>query len=298
MTQLSPSTEEALRKGGLDPRAVVELAKRTLLEDLSFGPDITTESIISATMTVGGDFVARRAGILAGAPVAAAVMELASEGEARTEFVCDEGAPIVGGDVVMTVSGPARAILSAERSSLNFLCHLSGIATLTRAFVEAVSGTGAVIRDTRKTTPGLRVLEKYAVRCGGGENHRMGLGDGALIKDNHIEAAGSLRGAFDALADAACNVPIEVECDTLAQVEEALGIGATLILLDNMGVDSLKEAVAMAKAHEGVRLEVSGGVTLGEARELAATGVDYLAVGALTHSAPVLDIGLDLDLRK
>jgi nicotinate-nucleotide pyrophosphorylase (carboxylating) len=185
---------------------------------------------------------------------------------------------------------------------LNLLGRLSGVATTTRAWVDAVEGTGAAIRDTRKTTPGLRALEKYAVRCGGGVNHRMGLGDEALVKDNHVAAAGGVAAALAAVRAAAPGMPVEVECDTVEQVREAVAAGAPLLLLDNMTLEQTREAVALARA-AGVRLEASGGLTLARARQVAETGVDYLAVGALTHSAPVLDLGLDLregglDLRE
>jgi nicotinate-nucleotide pyrophosphorylase (carboxylating) len=176
---------------------------------------------------------------------------------------------------------------------LNFLTHLSGIASATRLWVDAVAGTGAAIRDTRKTTPGLRLLEKYAVRCGGGVNHRMGLGDAALIKDNHVAAAGGVAKAIEAVRAFAPDVPLEVECDTLTEVRESLGAGAWFILLDNMPLDALRAAVAEARRYPGVRLEASGGLRLETARDVAACGVDYLSVGALTHSSPALDLGLD-----
>jgi nicotinate-nucleotide pyrophosphorylase (carboxylating) len=194
---------------------------------------------------------------------------------------------------VLRVSGPAAAVLGAERTLLNFLTHLSGIASSTRRWADAVAGTGAAIRDTRKTTPGLRLLEKYAVRCGGGVNHRMGLGDAALIKDNHVAAAGGVAKAIEAVRAFAPEVPLEVECDTLAEVRESLGAGARFILLDNMSLDALRAAVAEARRYPGVRLEASGGLRLETARDVAACGVDYLAVGALTHSSPALDLGLD-----
>jgi nicotinate-nucleotide pyrophosphorylase (carboxylating) len=196
--------------------------------------------------------------------------------------------------VVATIKGPLRELLGAERTLLNLLTHLSGVATATRAWVDAVAGTGAAIRDTRKTLPGLRVLEKYAVRCGGGVNHRMGLGDAALIKDNHVAAAGSVAAAYRLVRDAAPDVVVEVECDTLAQVGEALAAGAELILLDNMPLADMRTAVEMARADPDVRLEASGGLRLSSAREVALTGVHYLSVGALTHSSPALDLGLDL----
>jgi nicotinate-nucleotide pyrophosphorylase (carboxylating) len=178
---------------------------------------------------------------------------------------------------------------------LNFLGHLSGIATLTRAWVDAIAGTGAQIRDTRKTLPGLRSLQKYAVRCGGGSNHRMGLGDQILIKDNHVVAAGGITAAFKAAADLAPQVPIEVECDTVDQVGEAIAAGATAILLDNMSLDEVRAAVRLARAAtRRIVVEASGGISLDNAASVAAGGVDYLAIGALTHSAPALDVGLDL----
>ena len=206
-----------------------------------------------------------------------------------------DGERIGAGDAVLRVSGPAVAVLGAERTMLNFLTHLSGIATATRAWADAIAGTGAVVRDTRKTTPGLRALEKYAVRCGGGENHRMGLGDAALVKDNHVAAAGGVAAAVAAVRSAAApGLVVEVECDSVAQVREALAAGARFLLLDNMGLGELREAVAAARAHaDGVRLEASGGLRLTNAREVAETGVDYLSVGALTHSSRVLDLGLD-----
>ncbi|MDP9460072.1 MAG: carboxylating nicotinate-nucleotide diphosphorylase, partial [Actinomycetota bacterium] len=193
----------------------------------------------------------------------------------------------------LTVSGPTRALLTAERTALNLVSHLSGVATLTSRWVEAVAGTGARIRDTRKTTPGLRALEKYAVRCGGGVNHRMGLGDAALIKDNHVAAAGGLTAAVEAVRRAAPGIALEVECDTLDQVREALAAGVELVLLDNFSLADTVTAVELARG-TGLRLEASGGLSLDRAGEVAATGVDYLAVGALTHSAPVLDLGFDL----
>jgi nicotinate-nucleotide pyrophosphorylase (carboxylating) len=198
--------------------------------------------------------------------------------------------------VVARVEGPLAEILTAERTLLNFLTHLSGIATATRAWVDAIDGTGAFVRDTRKTVPGLRALEKYAVRCGGGVNHRMGLGDAALIKDNHIAAAGGITAAFRAVLAAAPGVVAEVECDTLDQVDQALAAGAALILLDNMSPDQMRSAVAMARACPAAKLEASGGLRLENAREVASTGVHYLSVGALTHSSPALDLALDMGL--
>ncbi len=198
------------------------------------------------------------------------------------------------GDAVLRVSGDAVVVLGAERTILNFVTHLSGIASATREWADALTGTGAVVRDTRKTLPGLRSLEKYAVRCGGGENHRMALGDAALVKDNHVAAAGGVATAVRAVRAAARpGLVIEVECDSVDQVREALEAGARFILLDNMPVPTLREAVAVARAYDGVRLEASGGLRLASAREVASTGVDYLSVGSLTHSSRALDLGLD-----
>jgi nicotinate-nucleotide pyrophosphorylase (carboxylating) len=210
-----------------------------------------------------------------------------------TTLVAD-GARVAPGDAVLRVSGDAVAVLGAERTMLNFLTHLSGIASATREWADAVAGTGAVVRDTRKTLPGLRSLEKYAVRRGGGENHRMGLGDAALVKDNHVAAAGGIGAAVRAVRAAAPpGLVTEVECDSVDQVREALAAGARFLLLDNMPVPVLREAVAAARAYDGVRLEASGGLRLSNAREVAETSVDYLSVGALTHSSRVLDLGLD-----
>jgi nicotinate-nucleotide pyrophosphorylase (carboxylating) len=199
----------------------------------------------------------------------------------------------VAGQAVMTLQGRLSGILTAERTALNLLCHLSGVATLTASWVAAVAGTGTRVRDTRKTLPGLRALEKYAVRCGGGVNHRMSLADAALIKDNHVAAAGSVTAALKAVRELAPDVPVEVECDTLEQVTEAVAAGADLILLDNFGVEQMRRAVELTAGR--ARLEASGGLRLDQAARVAATGVDFLAVGALTHSAAVLDIGLDLE---
>jgi nicotinate-nucleotide pyrophosphorylase (carboxylating) len=198
------------------------------------------------------------------------------------------------GDEVLRITAPLRELLGAERTLLNFVTHMSGVATVTRAWTDAVAGTGAAVRDTRKTTPGLRDLEKYAVRCGGGTNHRMGLGDAALVKDNHVAAAGGIAAAIMAVRAHAPDLPLEVECDTTAQVGEALAAGAELILLDNMDLADLRACVAMARRYPAVALEASGGLRLETARAVAETGVDYLAVGALTHSSPALDLGLDL----
>jgi nicotinate-nucleotide pyrophosphorylase (carboxylating) len=276
----------------LDPVEVERIVRAALAEDFRYGPDVTSRAVIDAGAVGVAQVVARTGGVVAGLPVAAAVVEIAGAGS--LSVVLRDGSRVAPGDVVATVKGPLRELLGAERTLLNFLTHLSGIATATRAWVDAVAGTDAAIRDTRKTLPGLRVLEKYAVRCGGGVNHRMGLGDAALIKDNHVAAAGSVTAAFQAVLGKAPGITVEVECDTLDQVGEALAAGAGLILLDNMIVPEMRAAVEMARAYPDARLEASGGLRLENAREVALTGVHYLSVGALTHSSPALDLGLDL----
>ena len=321
-TGLGRETKERLRAAGLDVREVARVVRAALDEDFRYGPDVTSAATV-AGRTVAAEVVAREAGVLAGLPVALAVLDLiggylgdfnGSSSPTATVLVAD-GARITAGDAVLRVSGPAPAVLGAERTMLNFVTHLSGIATATRAWADAIAGTGATVRDTRKTTPGLRALEKYAVRCGGGENHRMGLGDAALVKDNHVAAAGGVAaavravhsatrspgarpavesaGSGDAIDSARTGLVVEVECDSVAQVREALDAGARFLLLDNMPLASLGEAVAVARRYDGVRLEASGGLTLAGAREVALTGVDHLSVGALTHSSRVLDLGLD-----
>jgi nicotinate-nucleotide pyrophosphorylase (carboxylating) len=290
---LRPEIVAALEKNGLDPAEVERVVRRALEEDLALGPDITSLSTVAEDASATGDVVPRTHGVLAGGAVAAAVFDLVGGSAVELALHADDGAPIEPGRAVLTVSGPTRALLTAERTALNLIGHLSGVASLTRRWVDAVAGTGAAIRDTRKTTPGLRTLEKYAVRCGGGVNHRMALGDAALVKDNHVAAAGGIRAAVEAVRAHAPDVPLEVECDTLDQVREAITAGVELVLLDNFSLADTGAAVALARP-AGVRLEASGGLTLDRAHEVSATGVDYLAVGALTHSAPVLDLGFDL----
>ncbi len=281
-----------LTAAGLDPAAVEALVRTTLDEDLAGGVDVTSAATVPAEQVSTGDFVARAGGVVAGLPVAQAVLEVVTSGSARFGSVVADGAAVARGDVLATVTGPTRALLTGERTALNLLCHLSGVATLTRQWVDAVAGTGAAVRDTRKTTPGLRALEKYAVRCGGGVNHRMALSDAALVKDNHVVAAGGVGPAFAAVRAMWPGLPVEVEVDTLDQLDEVLAAGADLVLLDNMGPDLMRTAVARAAGR--ARLEASGGLTLANAAQVAATGVDFVSVGALTHSAPVLDIALDL----
>jgi nicotinate-nucleotide pyrophosphorylase (carboxylating) len=288
---VTPETAAALRAAGLGPEETWQVVRRALEEDFRYGPDVTSAAT-AADAALTAEVVARQHGVLAGVPVALAVLD--AVGGIAGEVLRPDGSRLRPGDAALRVSGPAAAVLGAERTMLNFLTRLSGIATATRAWADAVAGTGAVIRDTRKTTPGLRLLEKYAVRCGGGENHRMGLGDAALIKDNHVAAAGGVAKAIEAVRRAAPGVPLEVECDTLQEVREALAAGARFLLLDNMPAEAMRAAAAEARRYDGVRLEASGGLRLATAREVAAAGVDYLAVGALTHSSPALDLGLDV----
>ena len=290
---ISDSVLAALVAAGLDVPMVADVVARALDEDLGAGPDVTATATIPASTLGRADAVPRRPGVVAGLPVAAYVFEIVGTGRLRTDLAVADGARVDVGQAVLNVYGPVRDIVTGERTALNLLGHLSGIATATRAWVDAVAGTGAVIRDTRKTTPGLRALEKYAVRCGGGTNHRMSLSDAALVKDNHVAAAGGVAAAFDLVRAAHAGVPIEVEVDTVAEAREAVDAGAELVLLDNMGLDDMRACVAYARAG-GSRTEASGGLTLERARAVAETGVDFIAVGALTHSAPVLDIGLDL----
>ncbi len=267
-----------------------DLIKRALAEDLQGGEDITSVATVSGAEKVVADFVARKAGVIAGIEMAKAV--LVEVGLTDISVLVQDGARVEVGAVLLTVRGDTRAILLAERTALNFLGHLSGIATLTRRWVDEVAGTQCSVRDTRKTTPGMRQLEKYAVRMGGGTNHRMSLSDAALIKDNHIAAAGSVVAAFSQVRAKFPSAPIEIEVDTLEQLKEVLPLKPDLVLLDNMSPQQCAEAVAIAAG--SCKLEASGGISLENAKSYALSGVDYLAIGALTHSAPVLDIGLDL----
>jgi len=271
---------------------VVEAQVRAALEeDLGRAGDITSQLTIPAGKTAVARLVARKPGRIAGLICAEAAFRLVNPTVAF-EASAPDGSDAAGGALLATVSGPARSILTGERVALNFLGPLSGTATATAALVKAIDGTGARIVCTRKTLPGLRVLQKYAVRCGGGFNHRFGLDDAAMIKDNHIAAAGGIAAALqDLRAGLGHMVRIEVEVDSIAQLEEALAHGADTILLDNMSLQDLRRAVAMAKGQ--AVLEASGNVTLATVRAIAETGVDYVSSGAITHSAPNLDIGLD-----
>jgi nicotinate-nucleotide pyrophosphorylase (carboxylating) len=293
MTLNSMVTKQLLT-AGLDPGVTGQTVRGALDEDLRYGPDVTSAATAAPGARAVAGVVARERGVLAGLPIALAVLDAAGIPPESAELLRADGDLIDAGTDVMRIDAPLRELLGAERTLLNFLTHLSGIATATRAWADALSGTGCAVRDTRKTTPGLRQLEKYAVRCGGGLNHRMGLGDAALIKDNHVVAAGGVAKAIEAVRAAAPALPMEVECDNLAQVEEALAAGAELILLDNMGLADLRAAVAVAARYPLVKLEASGGLRLDTARAVAETGVDLISVGALTHSSPALDLGLDM----
>ena len=285
------STDSAIGGWPALPHSLVEEAVRAALaEDIGRG-DITTATTVPAEARAHACMVAREAGIIAGLPIAAATFALVDPRVSVTPL-CRDGDAVEPGSIVCIADGPARGILTAERTALNFVQRLSGIATLTSRFVRAVAGTGARIVDTRKTTPGLRVFEKYAVAVGGGRNHRFGLDDAVLIKDNHIVAAGGISAA---VARARAAIPhtmtITVECDTLDQLNEALEAGADIVMLDNMDASTLAQAIGRAKGR--ARIEVSGGISLETAHAIAAAGAEILSVGALTHSAPALDAALD-----
>ena len=300
---LRPGIVAAVEAAGLDPAYVEHLVRSTVAEDLDGGVDVTSAATVPAEQRSTMDLVTRGTGVVSGVPVAAAVFDAVSEGDTEVAIVTADGARVSPGDVLLTVSGRTRDLLTAERTALNLLCHLSGVATATAQWVDALEGTSAKVRDTRKTTPGLRVLEKYAVRCGGGVNHRMSLSDAALVKDNHVVAAGGVAAAFDAVRTMWPGIPVEVEVDSLSQLTEVLDAGADLVLLDNFRPDQMRLAVGIAREHatHGDRpralLEASGGLTLESAAGVGATGVDYISVGALTHSSPVLDVGADLRPR-
>lgn len=287
--------DTALTAAGLDPADVLTVIDRAFAEDLALGPDVTTAATIPADVTGTALLVAREPGTLAGVPVAAAAMASQVEQAGADMTITahrSDGDRVEAGAPILEFTGPVSVLLTAERTALNLISQLSGVATATARWVDAVAGTEARIRDTRKTIPGLRTLQKYAVRCGGGVNHRMGLGDAALIKDNHVAAAGSVGAAFTAVRDRFPDLPVEVEVDTLEQTREAVALGAELILLDNMDTDTMRAAVDLGRGR--ARFEASGGLTLDTAAEVAATGVDYLSIGALTHSAAILDLALDL----
>jgi len=301
---MRPETAAALQAAGMEPSAVATIVENALLEDVGSG-DVTSIATIPADRTDEAELVARAPGVVAGLWVAAAVFQaVPSDDEVpgaavarHVEFEAHvaEGAAVARGAVLATVAGPTRALLTAERTALNLLCRMSGVATHTRAWADALAGTKTRVLDTRKTTPGLRVLEKYAVRAGGGTNKRMGLYDVAMIKDNHKIAGGGLANAFRLVRAAFPDVPVQVEATTPAEAVEAVDAGATFLLLDNMAPDLLREVVAAVG--DRAELEATGGLTLDKVRAFAETGVDYLSVGALTHSSPILDIALDLRPR-
>ena len=281
-----------LRQSGLEPELVQALVDLAISEDLMGGVDVTSLATIPETQISQLDLVTRSAGVIAGIDIASLVFLSISDKKIEVEKCVTDGSTVDAKTCVLSVKGETVDLLTAERTALNFLGHLSGIATITNKWVKEISGTEAKIRDTRKTTPGLRLLEKYAVRAGGGTNHRMSLNDQALIKDNHIVAAGSIKKAIEKVKDKFPELAFEVEVDNLDQISEALSANAELILLDNFSIEDLRKAVTLV--NKKAKLEASGGIAFENARKIAETGVDYLAVGALTHSAPVLDIGGDL----
>lgn len=294
---LTETTRRRLTDGGVDPDAVAVLVRATIAEDLAGGIDLTSTATVPSDQRCVATFVTRADGVVAGLAVAAAVLEaVCGPTLDQVTFLAADGDRVVSGQPLLRVIAPTRAMLTAERSALNLLCHLSGVATATRRWADRLDGTNAVVRDTRKTTPGLRALEKMAVRCGGGQNHRMALSDAALVKDNHVAAAGGVAAAFRLVRDLAAEVIVEIEVDDLDGLVEAIEAGADLVLLDNFDVDQMTRAVALRdRTAPHVKLEASGGLTLESAHAVGATGVDYIAVGELTHSARILDIGLDLD---
>jgi nicotinate-nucleotide pyrophosphorylase (carboxylating) len=283
-----------LQSSSVDADDVERIIATALEEDLTFGPDVTSDATIAIDQCSEARVVARQPGVVCGLNVALGVLESTSFPLSGVTLLGQDGDAIVAGQEVMRLSGPLRPLLLAERTMLNFLSHLSGVATATNAWVRALEGTHCQVRDTRKTTPGLRQLEKYAVRCGGGVNHRLGLGDAALVKDNHVDAAGGIAKAVEAIRSASPAIALEVECDTLEQVREAVSVGCDMILLDNMDLASIEAAVAIIRGTSSIRVEASGSMTIERARLVALTGVDYIAVGSLTHSVTSLDLGLDI----
>lgn len=283
-----------LSEFGISPNEISKLIASALVEDLGGGVDITSTSTIEENANSVANFVARKNGVVAGLYVAAAVLESCNLKEIKV--LANEGAQVKAGQVVIEVRGNTRSILLAERTALNFLTHLSGIATQTKVWVDSISGTMAKIRDTRKTNPGLRTLEKFAVRMGGGTNHRMSLSDEGLIKDNHIAAAGDIKLAAQNFKKNFPGKKLEIEIDDLSQLVDAIASEADLIMLDNFSLEDCQAAVQQINGAK--KIEVSGGITLENVREFAQTGIDYIAIGAITHSAPALDFGLDFVKEK
>ena len=274
---------------------LADFVRRTLAEDLGSGGDVTSKATIAADARFTATMNCREPIVVAGIDIAIAFFK-ALDGEMRIASQVEDGDRAAAGAVLIRLEGNARAMLAAERSALNTLQHLSGIATLTRAYVDAIAGTGAILLDTRKTIPGLRLLEKYAARMGGAENHRMRMDDGLLIKDNHVGVAGSIEAAVRAAVAANTGLKIQVEVDRIDQIGPALAAGANRLLLDNMTNDQLREAVALVAGR--VPLEASGGVRIDTIRAIAETGVAYISVGRITQSAPAVDIGLDYNLNE
>lgn len=291
---MKESTVEQLTAGGLDVAYVEAVCRLALAEDLggADGVDVTSVATIDDTQADAAEIVARAAGVIAGLPVAAAVFDVASAGALEFTPDVDDGVAVLTGDRLATVTGPTRAILAAERTALNIACRLSGVATHTFLWAHELAGTGVRVLDTRKTTPGLRELEKYAVRQGGGHNKRLGLWDVAMVKDNHKRAAGSVTAAYQRVQSAFPDVAIEVEVIDVAEAVEAVAAGARYLLCDNMTPEQLRAVVAEVGGQ--AELEATGGLTLDRAREFADTGIGYLSVGGLTHSSPIVDIALDL----
>lgn len=284
-----PDAAAHVRACGLDPGPVITFFELVLAEDIGSG-DVTSAAVFRRDQRGSFKVRAKRGGVLAGGPLAAALL-LTHDPALEIGLPTPEGSRLRTGEVLLEVSGPVRSILEGERMALNLLGRLSGIATLTARFVAAIAGSNAKLLDTRKTGLGTRYLDKYAVRCGGGHNHRSGLFDAVLVKDNHIAAAGSIRAAVDALARTGWSPgQIEIECDTPTQVRECLDCGVGMVLLDNMTPDRLAEMVGLVAGR--CELEASGGVTLDNVAAIAASGVDYVSVGAITHSAPALDVSL------
>jgi len=292
MSVLAGDLTTRIVAAGLDADRLEALVRAALEEDLGGGPDVTTLATIGPDRHDTAEFVVREPGVIAGLLVAEVTMALVSGGTAVVEGPVLEGVPVEAGTVALSVRGATADLLTGERVALNFVRHLSGVATLTHRFVAAVAGTGAVILDTRKTTPLLRALEKYAVRCGGGTNHRMTLSDMALVKDNHILAAGGIAAAYAKVRSLAATIPVEIEVVDVAGAREAVEAGATRLLLDNMSPAELRACVEAVGDRAG--LEASGGITLETVRPIAESGVDFISVGALTHSAPNLDVAMDL----
>jgi nicotinate-nucleotide pyrophosphorylase (carboxylating) len=295
MSRLSNQLVATMLAQKISPQPFEALVDAALREDLGSGLDATTVATIPADQIATAQFNARKSGVVAGLFAAQAVLEIAGNSAIKFDKQISEGSKVEAGQLIFEATGKVTDLLLAERTALNFLSRLSGIATISSIWVEAVKGTNCVVRDTRKTTPGWREIEKFAVRMGGATNHRMNLSDAALIKDNHIAATGSIANAINDVRSKFPNLSIEVEIDHLDQMEEAIAGKVDLILLDNMSPDQCKLAVKQCAGR--TKLEASGGITLENARDYAMSGVDFIAIGALTHSAAILDIGLDLKVK-